>query len=129
MTQANETPETSTVIQRGALGRCPRCGEGALIEGFLTVPASCTSCGLDYSFEDSGDGPVPFVILIIGALVIGGALALEVSYAPSFLVHLLVWVPIGFLAGAALLRTLKGVLIALQWQNNSGERRYRNGSS
>ena len=127
MTETAEKPDVSTVIQRGAVGRCPRCGDGALIDGFLSVRRKCQSCGLDFGFADSGDGPVPFIILIVGAILIGGALALEISYSPSIWVHLMIWVPIGLLLGAVLMRVLKGVLIALQWRNDSGERRYGGG--
>ena len=44
-------------IRAGLAGRCPRCGEGRLFSGFLTVAESCGVCGLDYSFADAGDGP------------------------------------------------------------------------
>ena len=37
--------------------RCPRCGQGRLFAGFLTLAPACDRCGLDYSFVDSGDGP------------------------------------------------------------------------
>ncbi len=115
------------MIRRGLLGRCPRCGQGALIGGFLRIPERCSVCGLDYGFGDSGDGPVPFVILIVGGILVGGALALEVSYSPALWVHLLIWIPLGLVLGAILLRAFKGVLIALQWGNDAGERRYGGG--
>ncbi|AEW18364.1 hypothetical protein P053_02185 [Brucella abortus 01-4165] len=63
-------------IRSGIAGHCPRCGEGKLFNGFLTVAPRCTACGLDYGFADSGDGPAAFVILIliIGFIVVGLAL-------------------------------------------------------
>ncbi len=42
----------------------------------------CNACGLDYSFADSGDGPAAFVILIIGFIVVGLALWMEVNVGP-----------------------------------------------
>jgi uncharacterized protein (DUF983 family) len=30
-------------------GRCPRCGEGHLFKGYLTLRPSCEVCGLDYA--------------------------------------------------------------------------------
>ena len=66
----------------GVKGRCPRCGEGRLFEGYLGLRKNCSVCGLDYSFADSGDGPAVFVILIIGFIVVGLALWMEVSYEP-----------------------------------------------
>ncbi len=65
-------------IARGLRGRCPRCGEGQLFQGFLTLRPACERCGLDYSFADAGDGPAVFVILIGGAIVVFAALITEV---------------------------------------------------
>ena len=44
-------------IGRGLRGRCPRCGDGHLFKGFLSLRPKCEHCGLDYGFADSGDGP------------------------------------------------------------------------
>ena len=35
-------------ILRGLACRCPRCGKGRLLQGFLTLRPSCEVCGLDY---------------------------------------------------------------------------------
>ena len=51
-------------IGRGLRGRCPRCGEGRLFQGFLSLRTACDKCGLNYNFADAGDGPAVFVILI-----------------------------------------------------------------
>jgi uncharacterized protein (DUF983 family) len=56
----------STPITRGLRARCPRCGEGRLFQGFLTLRPKCERCGLDYSFADAADGPAVFVIFISG---------------------------------------------------------------
>src|SRR5260370_20809819 len=78
-------------IGRGLSGRCPRCGNGKLFQGFLTLAPRCERCGLDYSFADSGDGPAIFVILFAGFIVAGGALLGEVQYAPPHSVPALLW--------------------------------------
>jgi uncharacterized protein (DUF983 family) len=70
-------------IQSGLRGRCPRCGEGRLFKGYIAQPARCGVCGLDYSFADSADGPAVFVILIIGFVVVGLALYVEVTFGPA----------------------------------------------
>ncbi|MDD3446101.1 MAG: DUF983 domain-containing protein, partial [Zavarzinia sp.] len=74
-----------------AKARCPRCGQGALFTGLLAVRDKCPSCDLDYSAIDTGDGPAVFVILILGAIVTGGALWLELTYEPPMWVHLIIW--------------------------------------
>ena len=79
----------------GLTCRCPRCGKGKLFSGFLTIRAKCDVCGLDYSFVDAGDGPAVFIILIVGFIVTGGALFVEVTYQPPYWVHAALWLPIG----------------------------------
>ena len=88
-----------------------------MFDGLLTVRESCAPCGLDLRAHDSGDGPAVLVILILGALVMIGALTVEVKFAPPLWVHALIWPGI-ILAGAiALMRPLKATLIALQFQH------------
>src|SRR5665811_375382 len=77
-------PATALPISRGLRGRCPACGEGKLFQGFLTLRPACESCGLDFGFADSGDGPAVFVILIGGAIVVFAALMTEVVYQPPY---------------------------------------------
>jgi len=108
-------------VKAGLRGRCPRCGEGALIEGLLGVKPRCAVCGLDNSFADAGDGPAVFVILIIGFIVVGLALWLEVNYSPALWVHLMLWIPLSTVLSLALLRALKGLMIALQYRNKAAE--------
>lgn len=107
----------------GLRGRCPRCGEGRLFSGFLTVAPRCTSCDLDYAFIDSGDGPAVFVILIIGFIVVGLALWLEVTVGPPLWVHFLLWLPLTLILSLPLLRSLKGLMIALQYKHRASEGR------
>jgi uncharacterized protein (DUF983 family) len=110
-------------IAAGLKGRCPRCGEGRLFSGFLTVAPRCGNCGLDYSFADAGDGPAVFVILIIGFIVVGSALWMEVTLNPPLWFHFVLWIPLTIVLSLAGLRLAKGVLITLQYRNKAAEGR------
>lgn len=110
-------------VSAGLKGRCPRCGEGRLFSGFLAVGERCGNCRLDYSFADAGDGPAVFVILLIGFLVVGLALWLDVSYAPPIWLHLLLWIPLTVILSLTALRLIKGLLITLQYRNKAAEGR------
>lgn len=103
--------------------RCPRCGEGRLFAGFLTIAPACTVCGLDYAFIDAGDGPAVFVIFIVGFVVIGLALWVELTFMPPIWLHMLLWIPLTLVLSFGLLRPLKALLIALQFQNRAAEGR------
>ena len=107
----------------GLGGRCPRCGQGRLFAGFLTVRPGCERCGLDYAFADAGDGPAVFVILLAGFVVVAAALVVEVLYQPPFWVHAALWGPMILIVTLAPLRLIKGLLIALQYHHKAAEGR------
>lgn len=107
----------------GMGGKCPRCGQGALFDGFLSLRASCAVCGLDYAKADSGDGPAVFVIFIVGFLAVAAAfIARFVFFAPVWLAFLLS-AGLAVVLILALLRPLKATLIALQYANKAAEGR------
>jgi uncharacterized protein (DUF983 family) len=115
--------ERRNTISVGLACRCPRCGEGNLFAGFLTLAPKCTVCGLDYGFVDSGDGPAVFVILFAGIIVVAAALIVEVLYQPSFLIHAALWLPLTLLTTIAPLRPVKGLMVALQYHHKAAEGR------
>jgi len=85
--------------------------------------SACESCGLDYKFIDTGDGPAVFAILILGFVVLGGALFVEFRYEPPVWVHVVLWGLLTPLLAFVLLRFLKAILIALQWTHKAEEGR------
>lgn len=103
--------------------RCPRCGKGRLYSGFLSVASACEVCGLDYSRFQAGDGPAVFVILIVGAIVAGGALVTEVAYKPPYWVHAVIWGPAILILSLGFLRPLKTWLIVQQYKHRAEEGR------
>lgn len=113
-------------ISAGLRARCPRCGEGRMFKGFITLPERCAVCGLDYGFADSGDGPAVLVMLLVGFIVVGLALYVEVTFSPALWVHLLLWLPLSLVLCLGALRLMKGVLIALQYANKAEEGRLDN---
>lgn len=107
----------------GARGRCPNCGRGRLFEGFLRVSPKCEACGFDLAKADSGDGPAVFIILIAGFLVSFAALFTEVALRPPIWVHLVVWLPLTAVLCLAMLRPMKGLMLAAQFANQASEAR------
>ncbi|KAF0137492.1 MAG: hypothetical protein FD152_434 [Xanthobacteraceae bacterium] len=110
-------------VSTGLRGRCPRCGEGHLFDGFLTVKPTCSACGLDYAFADAGDGPAVFVILFAGFIICAMALVVEVRYSPPYWVHAIIFLPLVLIVCLGLLRPMKGLMIALQYRNSAREGR------
>jgi uncharacterized protein (DUF983 family) len=113
------------VWEVGLKGLCPRCGASTLFKGFASFAPRCRACQLDFSAFNVGDGPAAFLTLIVGALVTGLAIALELSVEPPFWVHILLWVPITAIAVIGTLRIAKGMLIAAEYRNSAREGRVR----
>ncbi len=109
--------------RRGIACRCPRCGQGRLYAGFLTLWPNCEACGLDYAFIDSGDGPAIFIIMIAGAIVVACALIVEVKYQPPFWLHAVLWLPLILATTLLPLRVMKSLMIALQFHHKAAEGR------
>jgi uncharacterized protein (DUF983 family) len=108
-------------ISAGLGCKCPRCGRGALFDGFLSVAESCAVCGLDLRKADSADGPAVFVIFILGFLLVPPALLFEAMVEPPLWLHVVIWPPLILGGSLALLRPMKGVMIALQYHHKASD--------
>jgi uncharacterized protein (DUF983 family) len=119
---AGKSDPEITVVQsalRGLACRCPRCGQGKLYAGFLTLAPACDRCGLDYAFIDSGDGPAIFIIMLAGGIVVACALVVEVKYQPPYWLHAVLWLPLILTTTLLPLRSMKSLLIALQFHHKA----------
>jgi uncharacterized protein (DUF983 family) len=122
MTIVSQPTFTQSIV-RGIACKCPRCGKGKLYQGFLTLRPACGACGLDYAFIDAGDGPAVFIILIAGFIVVGCALVVEIKYQPPYWVHAVLWLPLILVTTLLPLRSMKALLIALQFHHKAAEGR------
>jgi len=109
-----------TPFLAGARGRCPNCAKGPLFDGFLHVTPRCAACGYDLAGSDSGDGPAVFVILVVGFIAVFGAMFTEIAYRPPVWVPLVIWIPGAAALSLALLRPMKGLMIAAHIRNRAG---------
>lgn len=123
MTPTPDLPRRDTwlAVRRGLALRCPACGKGKLLAGYLKPADQCSSCGEDFSHIRADDGPAWATILLIGHLV-----------SPAFFVFATTDAETGFRAflfiaaaviGATLLilPRMKGLFVALIWASRAGE--------
>ncbi len=103
-------------MKRGALGRCPHCGEGKLFRAYLKVTDTCPVCGEELFHQRADDAPPYVTIFIVGHVVVGGLLLAE-DYIPDLPValHVVVWTIVTIAMSLTLLPIVKGALIGLQW--------------
>jgi uncharacterized protein (DUF983 family) len=111
------------VIAAALGGLCPQCGSRSLFEGIVTFAPRCRACRLDFSVFNVGDGPAAFLVLIVGALVTGLAIALELIVGPPVWLHILLWLPLTLGAVLLSLRAAKTALVTVEYRHSAREGR------
>lgn len=119
---ATSAPEP---LQVALHGLCPRCGARTLYAGWTKFADRCSNCGLDLTEFNVGDGPAAFLTLIIGAIVVIGAVTLTLTIAPPLWVHMLIWTPITAIGVVGSLRVSKAALLSLEYRNKAREGRIK----
>jgi uncharacterized protein (DUF983 family) len=76
----------------------------------------CPSCGLDFTKNDSADGPAVFLMFILGFLFVPLAVIIDFQYHWEFWLHMLVWPLVMGIIIILLLRPLKSLVIAIQYR-------------
>lgn len=105
-------------IGRGIMCRCPNCGEGKLFRAYLKVNDECPVCGEVLSHHRADDLPPYISILIVGHVLIGVMLHMEMTYQNiNPMIYLATLVPLAIVLPLALLPSIKGGVIGLQWAN------------
>ena len=120
MADAPEPPKGQPGLTEAALfGFCPQCGARTLFSGWTRFAERCRACGLDLTGFNVGDGPAAFLTMIVGALVVALALALQLSAEPPWWVHAALWIPLT-VAGVVLgLRVVKAALLQSENRNQA----------
>jgi uncharacterized protein (DUF983 family) len=102
-------------VQRGGLGRCPRCGEAKLFRKWLKSVDRCPECGQDWTPHCADDFPAYISIFVTGHVLAPLIIMLALDYALSPLAMFATIVPLALAIMLGLLQPAKGVVIAAQW--------------
>lgn len=104
-------------LLRGARLKCPACGSGRLFRAYLKVADRCPDCQEALYHHRADDAPPYVTMVIVGHLVIAGVLVLEQALAPPQWLHMVLWLPLTVILSLALLPSVKGSIVGLQWAN------------
>lgn len=110
-----KSSSTANAILRGALGRCPRCGQGRILHRYLKVVDKCSGCGEAYGHFRADDAPPWLTILIVGHITVPIILALEQTLQLAMWIELAIYLPLITLLTLVVLPRCKGVILALLW--------------
>lgn len=100
---------------RGWRRRCPHCGNGPMMSGYLKVRDACPLCEEEFKHHRADDGPAYLTILIVGHILAPLILIVYTTFRPDPLI-----MATGFSVGCValslyLLPRLKGLMVGLQW--------------
>lgn len=112
---ASEERPLKPAMIRGWRRRCPNCGSGPLLKGYLKVRDRCPVCEQELHHQRADDGPAYVTILLVGHILAPLMLFVFTEFRPDPLVLAAI-----FSVGAVglslyLLPRLKGVIVGFQW--------------
>jgi uncharacterized protein (DUF983 family) len=112
--ESEERPLRPALL-RGWRRRCPQCGAGPMLKGYLKVRDNCPVCGEDLHHHRADDGPAWLTILIVGHLMAPSIIFAFTTFRPDPIILATVFT-IGCVAlSLYLLPRLKGLMVAFQW--------------
>lgn len=112
--------DTRGALFRGWARRCPACGRGALMDGYLTVRDACPACGTELHHHRADDGPAWATILVTGHLMAPLMLAVYTAWRPEAW-QMAAGFSVAFVAlSLYLLPRFKGMFVGIQWAKRMG---------
>jgi len=100
---------------RGWRRRCPCCGSGPLLRGYLTVRDTCAVCGEELHHQRADDGPAYLTIVIVGKLMAPLLFWAFVTFRPDPMVLASLFSVGSVALSIYLLPRLKGMMVGIQW--------------
>lgn len=105
-------------IRNGMACKCPKCGKGSLFSAYLKVVPACANCGEDLHHHRADDAPPYIAIVIVGHILIGAMLHMEMTWHVNPAVYLYTMIPLAVIMPLAMLPSIKGAIVGLQWANH-----------
>lgn len=116
----HRTPDTPQrdiwpAMRRGWRRKCPNCGSGPLLSGYLTVRKSCPVCREELHHHRADDGPAYLTILLVGHIMAPLLLYSFEKWRPEPLILFSIFALGSVGLSLYLLPRLKGAIVGLQW--------------
>ena len=107
--------DTRTAIWNGWRRKCPKCGSGPLLSGYLKVRDHCPVCRQELHHHRADDGPAYLTILFVGHLMAPMLHFSFVTWRPEPLVMFTILAAGAVGLSLFLLPRFKGAMIGFQW--------------
>lgn len=102
-------------LSRGWRRRCPKCGNGHVMKGYLKVNAACPVCREELHHHRADDGPAYLTILFVGHLMAPLLHVVFVHFRPDPLTLFTIFAVGCVGLSLYLLPRLKGAIVGYQW--------------
>lgn len=112
-----EKREVGQSMLRGAALKCPHCGKGHMFRAYLKVADYCDECGEQLNLHRADDFPPYIAIMIVGHLLVGIMLHMEMVWHVQPQVYLYTLLPLAVILPIAILPSIKGAIVGMQWAN------------
>ncbi len=116
-TQVLEHRSVGQAMGRGALCRCPHCGQGKMFRAYLKVADQCNVCGEELNHHRADDFPPYIAITIVGHVIIFLMLHMDMAYRVEPMTYVWTMIPLAIVLPLAILPSIKGAIVGLQWAN------------
>lgn len=113
--------DTWQAIKRGLRLRCPACGRGRLLSGYLRPAECCSDCGERTGDIRADDGPAWATILLVGHLVSPTFFVFARQDAQANLIAFIAVATAVVGMTLVLLPRMKGLFVGLIWASRAGE--------
>jgi uncharacterized protein (DUF983 family) len=114
-TSVSDERPMGPAMLRGWRRRCPACGQGPMLKGYLNVRAQCPVCDEALHHHRADDGPAYLTIVVVGKLLTPLLFYVFVALRPDPLVLAAGFVVMAVALSLYLLPRLKGMMVAIQW--------------
>lgn len=112
--------DLKTALARGWARRCPACGDGPMMDGYLAVRDACPTCGAELFHQRADDGPAWATILVTGHLLAPLMLIVYTALRPEAWQMAFGFCTVFVALSLYLLPRFKGLFVGLQWAKRMG---------
>lgn len=113
-------PPLVTTLARGLRNRCPACGEGHVLDGYLHVAPACTPCGAEFAQIRADDAPPYFTIVIMGHVLVPTLLWVDRAFELALATMTAIFVPLALVLTLLIMRPVKAATVALMYRLGFG---------
>ncbi len=114
-TAAATERDVKQAMLRGWRRKCPNCGAGPVLKGYLGVRDHCPVCDQPLHYQRADDGPAYLTILLVGHIMAPLLLWVFVKFRPDPVVLATGFSVTAVAMSLFLLPRLKGAMIGFQW--------------